>query len=951
MVEGDHTDHKGHSEAARLSEGSDPEAQHGSGWYWSLRSIVVLSTDYDRMIMEEEDSLTSSLNLRYSSAELDFTPLIEYVGSEEEAIKAVEAVNADLLIVVNRIPEMGFEAFAGMVRSVSGSTALAYLTRDIGDLCNDRNGLDVSPFLGPILIKRDSTIPHIIQLIEDTIFLGSDLGDEGLSRIVIISIKDPHRRHLVVRTVSDAIWGHICRLNASRSSMVDKVRTFIRRPRMLVVPEPSITGGIIKALMDRASISITDTEDVSDQTGGSIFRVSSGTEGSEIIEFIEGAIGPTHDLKSLEMALRNLPQDTVNRPLYYEMIRPWLIGSTEFELVRKLDTLYPDGRSDVISKGLIIEAISGSARLSRKRTIMEFSREFFDREDFSKIGSGQLGGKGRGLAFLKKLISEIDTDRYEGLNIRVPRTVVLASDVFDLFMRINKLDPDRFSDMDDARITEMFLGSDLPNTITGDIRHFTGSVRSPIVVRSSSLLEDALMKPFAGIYASVMLSNSSIELDKRFMHLCMGIKYVYSSTFHARALSYIDSTDSRGNDEKMAVIIQEVVGQKHGDLYYPSFSGVARSFDYWPYGGCSSKDGTVHLAVGLGKMIVEGGSSHKFCPKHPRSRFTGSPRESMEMSQRCFYALKKGITVKSNEFSEDVQMVKVDISTAESDGIMDLLASTYSYENDRLYPGTGRDGPRVMDFAPILQMGTIPLAAFLDDLLTWSEAALGTPVEIEFAVNLDPDDPNKADLYLLQLRGMRSRDTISSVDIENIAESSVVARSGRTLGNGAFLMKDVVMVKDNILDARTADPLVQEIGRLNTSLVRGGRPYLLLGPGRWGSCDPWLGIPVSWDDISGVRVIAERPVGDRSIDPSQGSHFFQNISSLKLGYLTFSVSEDAAADWTRLVKASDILTRGDVQHLRLDRGFNITIDGSSGKGIIHLSDDLDGQTEGGHLRG
>ncbi|MBN1538627.1 MAG: hypothetical protein JW939_00655, partial [Candidatus Thermoplasmatota archaeon] len=361
--------------------------------------------------------------------------------------------------------------------------------------------------------------------------------------------------------------------------------------------------------------------------------------------------------------------------------------------------------------------------------------------------------------------------------------------------------------------------------------------------------------------------------------------------------------------------------------------------DYWPYPGCSSTDGTVHLAVGLGKMIVDGGSSHKFCPKHPRSRFTGSPGESIRMSQRYFYALKKGMTVKSNEFSEDVQMVREEMSTAEHDGILDLLASTYSYENDRLYPGTGRDGPRVIDFAPILQMGAIPLARFFDDLLTMSEAALGTPVEIEFAVNIDPDDPKKADVYLLQLRGMRGRDTVSSVDIENIEESSVIARSGRTLGDGVFFLKDVIMVKDNTLDAKTADNLVREIGRLNSSLVREGRPYLLLGPGRWGSCDPWLGIPVSWDDISGVGVIAERPVGDRSIDPSQGSHFFQNISSLKLGYMTFTISEDASADWKSLVRVSDVIDKGDVLHLRIDRGFKVTIDGSSGNGIIHLTHD------------
>ncbi|MBN1539868.1 MAG: hypothetical protein JW939_06960, partial [Candidatus Thermoplasmatota archaeon] len=452
-------------------EGSNPEAQHGSGWYWSLRSIVVLSTDYDRMIMEEEGSLTSTLNLRYSRAELDFAPLMDYVGSVDEAIKAVEAVNADLLMVVNMIPEMGFEAFGGMVRAASRSTYLAYLTRDIGELGCGGAGLEVSPFLGPLVIKGDLTIPHIVQLIEDAIFLGSDLGDEGMSRIVAISMKDPDQRHSLVKLVADTIWDHICRINSSRSSIVDKVRIFSRRPRILILTDPSITVENVRSFDERVSIFITDEKDGPDRTGANVFHLSPGAEGPDLIGALEKAIGSNslaftlkdgsktgsaHDLRSLERTIRDIPEDVIEGSFYYERMRNWLLGRTEFELVRELDALLPGGPTDLTSKDRVIEAITGSVRLSRKTTIMEFSRELFDRNDFSKIGYGQLGGKGRGLAFLRKLVAEMDRDRYKGLNIKVPRTVVLASDVFDLFMRMNELDPGIFSDLDDARITEMF---------------------------------------------------------------------------------------------------------------------------------------------------------------------------------------------------------------------------------------------------------------------------------------------------------------------------------------------------------------------------------------------------------------------------------------------------------------------------------------------------------------
>jgi len=942
-----HPDHdcKGTSPAARPGEGPGQEAIEDPARAGSVRSIVLLSPRrYDA------GPLISELNLRYSKAEIDFVPVLTNVSSVEDAVNEVRSGQADLLLVRDPVSGPDPGAFADRIEEVSPGTAVAIIVSDPAGCATVDAGSRDPRSLGPFLVKDTKMIPRIVQVLEDAIYPGR--GDlDGISpHVVLISVDDPDVRSAVLNTAADIIWEHLCHLTGALSSAGERIRTFLRRPRILFGEGLDKIRETVKRSGERISLLITDGK----ETEGSIqaervFTMSGKDPGipKEVVERSIGAgslvmvfengkhLDPVHDLRSLDTAMEDFPEGKIDEKLYEGSIRPWLIGRTEFELVRELDRLFTDGGGEIsVEAGR--SAISGSMSPSGKRGVKEFSRELFQNEDFSRIGGGQLGGKGRGLAFLGKLLDEIDQDAYKGLNVRIPRTVVLATDVFDLFLKINGSDLKSLSDLDDERIVDLFLRSDLPSTVTGDIRHFVSTVRSPVIVRSSSLLEDALLQPFAGIYASVMLSNSSIELDNRFKHICMAIKYVYSSTFHARARSYIGSTGSPGSEEKMAVIIQEVVGQKHGELYYPSFSGVARSFDYWPFFCCSSSDGTVNLAVGLGKMIVDGGSSHKFCPRHPKASFTGSPSESIRQSQRHFYALKKGSTLISNEFSEDIQMVKEEIPVAEKDGVLDPLASTYVFESDRLYPGIGRDGPRVIDFAPILQMGTIPLASFLDELLTRSEKALGTHVEIEFAVNIDPDDERKADLYLLQLRGMRGRSSVSSVDMADIDENTIIARSGRTLGDGMFNLGDVIMVKGNTLEAGTADALVREIGRLNSSLVKEGRSYMLLGPGRWGSCDPWLGIPVSWNDISGVGVISERPVGDRSIDPSQGSHFFQNISSFQLGFLTFSPSEDTAADWDRLVRVSKVEEGKNIIHIMPDPPIRIVIDGSRGKGLIQL---------------
>jgi hypothetical protein len=430
-----------------------------------------------------------------------------------------------------------------------------------------------------------------------------------------------------------------------------------------------------------------------------------------------------------------------------------------------------------------------------------------------------------------------------------------------------------------------------------------------------------------------MLSNSQMERDQRFQNLCTAVKYVYASTYLSRARAYIRSTRNDPSSERMSVMVQEVVGKRRGEYFYPAFSGVGRSFDYWPQGDCAASDGCVNMAIGLGKMIVDGGTTYRFCPAHPRMRAMASPSERLAASQRRFFAVRLFNRVKKTDFGEDSQMVLLDIDETEGHGILELAASTYSPENDRFYPGTGRSGPRAIDLAPILEEGAFPLPELIRTILEMGQGAIGSPVEIEFAIEMEGDVPV---FHLLQMRSMVPRGGEQGVDIGR-SRGKVVMECSRCLGNGTFELYDVILVRERELGEGPTSLVRKELARLDSALLAEGRGYVLIGPGRWGSCDPWLGVPVSWNDISGVKVLIEVPAQGRPIDPSQGSHFFQNITSLRLGYMTLSSEEDGKADWDALYDSSIVTEHLPLVHLRSKEGpFKVHLDGRKGKGALVL---------------
>jgi hypothetical protein len=442
------------------------------------------------------------------------------------------------------------------------------------------------------------------------------------------------------------------------------------------------------------------------------------------------------------------------------------------------------------------------------------------------------------------------------------------------------------------------------------------------------------LKPFAGIYASMLLPNESWETEHRFKEICDSIKYVYASTYFEKARTYIKSTPKDITDEKMAVLIQEVVGNKHDTYFYPTISGVAKSYNYYPSGPCKPEDGIVYLALGLGKSIVDGGSSYCFCPEKPKVPLFGTPKDFIRYSQKSYYALKLKTVYSVFTKNEESTLEKLEINIAKNHDVLDKVASTYIHRDDRIYPGLSEEGAVIIDFGPIINYDLIPLAKALKLLLRISKLALGYPVEIEFAVNFNKEESEQAELIILQIRSMIPSDKYLEVNIENVDIDKVLCYSENALGNGIIKgIKDIIYIKSESFQMSNSNRAVSQIRKMNTKLMNKEKQYILIGPGRWGSADPWLGIPVIWSDIAGVKVIIETPYKDRHIDASQGSHFFHDMISSQVGYL-ITKKYKGNIDWNWLESLFVIEETEDIKHVETPYELEVIIDGKLGKAII-----------------
>jgi CheY-like chemotaxis protein len=663
-------------------------------------------------------------------------------------------------------------------------------------------------------------------------------------------------------------------------------------------------------------------------------------------------VGRAKDLTELEKQLQTVPAESIVFHAQSNHFSHWLVARTEFALAAKLR---PRKVSDFASpehlRRDLIESIHEYRREQGEVLIGDFKADTFkpSESSFLRIGSGSLGGKARGLAFVRHLLRKSRiTRRFPGIRISVPPAVVLATDVFDQFVTENNLLDFALHCEDDAEIQRKFLDAPLATALTEDLKSFLAAVNHPLAVRSSSLLEDSQYQPFTGVYETFMLGNQQTNPDDRLTALSEAIRRVYASTFSRHAKAYVRATPYRLEEEKMAVILQQVVGTPHEQRFYPDFSGVVRSRNFYPVPPMTFEDGIAAVALGLGRAVVDGGKCLTFCPRYPRNLVQFSSVEDiLANSQSEFWALELDGASEGRPGHWHERRFSLD--AAESDGTLQAVASTYSRDNHAVYDGMSRAGARIVSFAPMLKHGTFPLAEILDVLVRAGEDALGHPVEIEFAVRLPQQagpvsgqatigqvSGQAAEFGFLQIRPLTLARDSEDLALDDVRPERLICLSSKVLGNGRIEnLHDVVVVDSQRFERSRSQEVAQAVAQFNRQLNAENRPYLLIGVGRWGSNEPWLGIPVEWDEISGARVIVEAGFHDFRVTPSQGSHFFQNLTAFQIGY--FTVNPDAgegSIDWQWLTEQPAVGEQGCVRHLQFAEPIRVVMNSHTSHGVI-----------------
>ena len=571
-----------------------------------------------------------------------------------------------------------------------------------------------------------------------------------------------------------------------------------------------------------------------------------------------------------------------------------------------------------------------------RHPIPDFSRGTWESgEIVSRIGGGRMGGKAAGLVLLAKdFMAGLDHEEFPEFTVTIPRMVVLGTDVFESFMEMNNLWEIALSDASEERIANAFLQATLVPEILGDLRDFISQVNSPLAIRSSSLLEDALDHPFAGVYATKMIPNNQPDTDTRYRCLDEGIRLVYASTFFNSAKQYFKGVKQSHAEERMGVVIQEVVGNRHDDRFYPEISGVCRSFNYYPNGAAVPTDGVANLALGLGRQIVDGGLSWGYCPKYP----TAPPPfndvgDRMRSTQKKFWSVNMGTPPPPDPMGETEFLLVEDLAVAEEDKVLDHLVSTYDHRSDCLRMGLSYAGPRVMDFGPILIGKTLELNKLIKAILPLAERTIGCPVELEFA--LDRDNDGGLRVCLLQMRPMAIPEGDSKIAPVELNDHDVVLASERALGHGSKDdIRHIVYIKPEAFDVSKTHSVAQEVLSFNNDLQNMNEPYVLIGFGRWGSSDPWLGVPVDWGMVSGARVIVEASFSNMNPDPSQGAHFYHNLISFGVFYMTVRGKGISRVDWDWLNSQTQVREEKYLRHIQLEKPLEIRVDGLAGLGLI-----------------
>jgi CheY-like chemotaxis protein len=958
---------------------------------YRIKNVLLVASLYDSFLLADDDRLNEALFGEMLDSSPRSAPKITRVATAEQALEKLAAGSYDLVIAMIQVGETDMAEFFRAVKAGRPGLPAVLLSFNVQDI---KNIPDETRLLadGVYLWSGDTRIfSAIINIIEDARNLEHDaqvgvqavlLVEDNIkfystylpiiytelmkqTQIVMAEELNPAKKTLRLRarpkvlfcSTYDEAWAIYEKYKSNLLGVISDIeypkdgachpeagleltrRIKEENPDMPVLLQSSNAAFAHNAGRLEASFMHKAAADLSKQLRAFITRYFGF--GDFVFADQNGAeLARASDLGAMLRLLKVVPLESILYHAGRNHFSKWLFARTEFEMAYNIrpKKISEFGNPEQLRKYLI-ETLHQFIYKTQLGTVLKFDRKLFDDSTpFSKIGSGSIGGKARGLAFVDFLLSKTDLEnRWPGVAVTVPNTVVIASDVFDFFMEQNGLDTMINEGRSNDDTAALFERARLPDYVLRDLQALIGKLDGPLAVRSSSLLEDSKTQPFAGVYKTYMLANNHPDPARRLDELARAVKFVYASVFSREARAYRRLNPLIIDEEKMAVVIQRVVGRDYGSgRHYPAFAGVMQSYNYYPVPPLEAEDPIAHIALGLGKTIVEGYNALRFSPAHPQNLHQFSTTaDFLGNSQKKLIALKTGQPEARLSFEEEPALTTATVQDAEADGTLQLVGSTYSAEDDRINDGIAEPGHRLVTFAPLLKNEVLPLAAILNAVSALGKEAMGCNVEVEFACDYDPA-AGTAVFNILQMRPMVSRSPVKKVSLKDLKPENLLCLSAQALGNGAHRdIADLIYVIPEKFDQLKTREIAEEIGVMNARLREEGRPYLVIGPGRWGSSDPSLGIPVKWHHISGSRIIVEAAYGDFVVDPSYGTHFFHNVTSLGIGYFTINeTGPEAFINWDK-IKAEPPLTEANyIRHIRFPGPLDIRIDGSEGRAAV-----------------
>ena len=958
---------------------------------YKVKEILLVANLYDAYSIEKEGRFSEHVLGEYSTLNLTSIPRITGVSSIEDAMAELQKKNYDLIIIMMGTDKSSPIQLSQSIKEIFPFLPIFLLLHNNRDAAYFKGNFPKS-FDNIFIWNGESQVFFaMIKMVEDKVNLKNDT-EKGMVRVILLVEDSPkyYSRYLpmlynivmeqtrrIIDDVSTDELYKVLRLRARPKiihtnnyedavEFIDKYKDYIlclitdvkffkgealnetagvelvKYARNRIKELPTIIQSSQKENMSEAYMLNTSFIDKNSETllldfknfithylgfGDFVFRDSNGKQ-----------LAIARTLKEFEKRIKTISDESIRYHASKDHFSLWLMARGEIQVARIINTTKVHDFKDINGlRRYLGEVMQRFRNEQNKGKIIPFRIDnISDSKNIVKLKDGSLGGKGRGLAFINSLIHNFDFSQIiQDINICNPITMIVGTDEFELFLNENDLHSKLKLVRDYQIIKKIFINGHLSKSLIKKLKYILESIDKPIAVRSSGLFEDSMMQPFAGIFNTYLLPNSHSNFKIRLKQLTEAIKLVFASVYSEMARGYVEAVNYKIEEEKMAIIIQEVVGKQYGDHYYPHFSGVASSYNFYPIAHMKPEEGYANIAVGLGKYVVDGEKSYRFSPKYPETE-AYSTKDLFKNSQTEFYA----VDLKEQDIDfikgEEEGLVKLEISQAEKDGTLKHMASVYDIENNRIVAGIHKQGPRIINFANILKHNYIPLSKALQVILEVGSEAIGSPVEIEFAVDLDKDENYKSSLYILQIKPFLGNSEDYNIDLQKEDKDKQLLFTKNALGNGIIdSITDIIYVDINTFDKSKTKEMAHEIDILNAQMIQENRQYILIGPGRWGTRDPWIGIPVNWPQISMAKVIVETSLMNFPLDASSGSHFFHNVTSADVGY--FSIQEEMSngfINWEKLNKQETIKQTSYFKHIRFSKPFTVKMDGKKRIAII-----------------